>query len=192
MASATGPLPQILDGFSYNDQLIYQPNRYWPLALAELDTLRRAANLRPREWCVPDNFNQPIAGFDTFYYQISINGGSYLWGYNFVTLSAIAPGGAPAVTTATDMLIQLTDSCTEVPIFQDFASGGGCSTSGNARCFPILLTKPRLILDPGLINVEIANRTPNAIVCQLRLRFAENCKIADECSRERVWKFMGQ
>ena len=186
------PLPQIVDGFSYNDQLIYLPNRYWPLALAELDILRRANNLRPREWCVPDNFNSPILGYDTFQYQIQVAGDSYLWGYNFVSLSATTPDNAPAATTAGDLLIQLTDSCTGFPIFQDFVNGFGCSTTGNARCFPILLPKPRLILEPGLINVEIANRTPNSIICQLRLRFAESCKVIDECQRERVWRMEGQ
>ena len=188
---STVVLPQIVDGFSYNDQLIFLPGRYFPMALQELDTLRRAANFRPREWCIPDNFNEPIQPFDTFYYQIEVAGGSYLWGYNFVSLSAINPDGGPAETTSADLLIQLTDSCTGVPLFQDFVNGSGCSSNGNARCFPILLTRPRLILDPGLINVELSNKTANKITCQLRLRFAESCRVIDECERERFWQNAG-
>lgn len=180
-------LPQILDGFSYNDQLIDLPDRYFPKALNGMDILRRATNFRVREFCLPTNFEVPIAPFDTLYHQLEVAGGSYLWGYNFASLSATDPTGAPVATTATDLLIQAVDSCTGIPLFQDFMNGGGASSSGNARCFPILLTQPRLILEPGLVNVEISNRTPNSITCQLRLRFAESCKLVDEVGRERFW-----
>lgn len=185
-------LPQIVDGFSYNDQLIYLPDRYFPMALQGLDLLRRASNFRVREFCLPTNFEVPINPFDTLYHQIEVAGGSYLWGYNFVSLSATAPGGGPVATTATDLLIQAVDSCTGIPLFQDFASGGGNSSNGNARCFPIILNQPRLILDPGLVNVEITNRTANSITCQLRLRFAESCKLIDEQSREKAFKVLAQ
>lgn len=170
----------IMDGFSWNDQLIFLPGRYFPLALAEFDTLRRATNYRCREVIVPDNFNEPIQGYDTFYYQVEIAGGSYFWGYNFAAISAIDPDGDPVATQATDLLWKITDSCTEVPLHQDFANAGGSRPSGNSRCFPVLVCPPRLILDPGLLNVEIANRTPNAITCQLRLRFAEKCQMQDQ------------
>src|SRR5437868_766722 len=134
--------PQIVDGFSYNDQLLYLPGRYFPLALQEMDSLRRAANFRTREWCVPDNFNVPIQPFDTFYYQIEVAGGSYFWGYNFAAISATDPDDAPVATTATDLLVQLTDSCTGVPLWQDYANAGGAASTGNARCFPILVSPP--------------------------------------------------
>ena len=42
--------------------------------------------------------------------------------------------------------------------------------------------------EPGLVNVEIANRTPNTINCQLLLMFAESCKLIDEDTRQRDWK----
>ena len=62
-------LDQVVDGFSYNTNLLYLPNRYWPNALAQLDILRRANNLRARWWCVPDDIDEPIAAYSTSYFQ---------------------------------------------------------------------------------------------------------------------------
>ena len=72
----SGPLviPQKVDGFSYNTQLLYLPQRYFPNALAELDILRRANNYRPRWFVIPDDIGIPIAPFDTYYYQIEVAG----------------------------------------------------------------------------------------------------------------------
>lgn len=181
-------LPQVVDGFTYNTQLLYLPNRYFPNALAQLDILRRAANYRPRWFCVPEDIGQPIQPYDTYYYQIEVAADSYLWGYSFASVSALNPAGAPAETTAADLLIQAVDSCTGVPLFQDFANGGGNHSNFSSRANPILLTQPRLILNPGLVNVEISNRTANTITCQFLLHFAEPCRIITEEDRERSWQ----
>lgn len=181
-------LRQVVDGFSFNTMLIWQYGRYFPNALAQLDVLRRAVNYRTRWWVIPDDIDQPIQPYDTLYFQCEVSGGSYLWGYNFTSVSATDPNGAPIATMASDILIQVVDACTGIPLFQDFGNGGGCSTNFNARMLPILLTQPRLILEPGLVNVEISNRTANTINCQLLLHFAESCKLIDEDTRQRDWK----
>jgi hypothetical protein len=181
-------IPQVVDGFSYNTQLLYLPNRYFPNALAQMDILRRAANLRARWFVVPDDIDQPIQPYDTLYYQIAMAGGSYLYGYEFASISATAPGGGSTPTTAGDILIQAVDSCSGVPLFQDFANGGGNHSNFTARAAPILLTQPRLVLDPGLVNVELSNRTANTITCQLLLLTAEPCKVITEETRERDWR----
>jgi hypothetical protein len=180
-------LKQVVDGFSYNTELKYLPNRFFPHALAQLDVLRRAANYRARWFVVPDDIDQPIQPFDTLYYQIAVAARSYLWGYHFSSLSATNPAGAPAETTATDILIQAVDSCTGIPLFQDFACGGGAHSNFSSRMVPILLTQPRLILEPGLVNVQLSNRTANTITCQLLLHFAEPCKIITEEDRQLEW-----
>ncbi len=181
-------LKQVVDAFSYNTMLIWQHERFFPNCLAQLDVLRRAVNYRTRWWVIPDDIDQPIQPYDTLYFQIEVSGGSYLWGYNFCSIKALDPAGAPTETTAADILIQVVDSCTGIPLFQDFANGGGVHANFNSRMVPILLTQPRLILDPGLVNVEISNRTGNQITCQLLLHFAESCKLIDEDTRQRDWK----
>lgn len=180
-------LAQVVDAFTYNTQLLYLPNRFFPNALAQLDILRRAANYRPRWWVIPDDIDQPIQPYDTLYFQVEVPANSYLWGYSFTSVSAVSPADAPIATTASDLLIQVVDSCTGVPLGQDFQNGGGNSSDFDARCLPILLN-PRLILAPGLVNVEISNRTPNTITCQLLLHFAEPCKIITEQQREQEWQ----
>jgi hypothetical protein len=184
----TVTLAQVVDGFSYNTQLLFLPNRYFPNALAQLDILRRAANYRPRWFCVPDDIDQPIQPYDTLYYQIEVSADTYVWGYSFASVSATAPGGAPTATTASDLLIQAVDACTGIPLFQDFANGGGSHSNFSSRALPIVLTQARLILNPGLINVEISNRTPNTITCQLLLHAAEPCRIITEEERAQEWK----
>jgi hypothetical protein len=179
-------IPQKVDGFSYNTQLLYLPERYFPNALAEMDILRRANNYRPRWFCIPDDLDQPIQPYDTLYYQgVEVADGSYLWGYEFASISAVPPAGGTIATTAADICIQATDACTGVPLFQDFANGAGCNSNFSSRAVPILLSRPRLILTPGLVNVEIANRTANTITCQLLLLFAEPCRLIEEAMLER-------
>lgn len=184
----TVTLAQVVDGFSYNTQLLFMPDRYFPNALSQLDILRRASNYRPRWYCVPDDIDQPILPYDTLYYQIEVAANTYFWGYSFTSVSAVPPTGGSTPTTASDLLIQAVDACTGIPLFQDFANGGGCSSNFTARCLPILLSEPRLILNPGLINVEISNRTPNTITCQLLLHAAEPCRIITEEDRVRSWE----
>lgn len=181
-------LKHVVDGFTFNTSLQYLPVRFFPNALAQLDILRRAENYRARWFVVPDDLDQPIQPFDTFYYQINVAQGSYLWGYSFSTISATDPNGAPVETTAKDILIQIVDSCTGVPLGVDFWNGGASHSSAAARLTPTLLTQPRLILEPGLCNVELSNRTANTITCQILLHFAEPCRVVDEDTRERqLW-----
>ena len=181
-------LKQVVDGFSYNTMLLWQPCRYFPNALAQLDVLRRAVNYRTRWWVIPDDIDQPIQPYDTLYFQCAVSGGSYLWSYGFTTTSATNPSGSPVATTASDILVQVVDACSGIPLFQDFVNGGGAQSNFSARMLPILLSQPRLILEPGLVNVEISNRTANTITCQLLLHFAESCKLIDEDTRQRDWK----
>jgi hypothetical protein len=189
--SPTVKIPQIVDGFSYNSNLLWVQGRFWPNALAQLDILRRSSNFRAHWFVFPDDIDQPIQPYDTAYYETQVNGGSYLWGYNFTSISAVPPGGGSTPTTASDLLIQVEDGCTGIPLFQDYAQGGGNAANFNSRCLPVLLSQPRLILDPGEITVSISNRTPNTITCQLLLHFAEPCQIITEENRERTLRLSG-
>lgn len=181
-------LQQIVDGFSYNTMLFPMlPCRYFPNALAQMDVLRRAANFRARWFCIPDDIDQPIQPYATLYYQIRVAYGAYIYGYQFSTLSATDPSGNPVATTASDILVEAVDSCTGIPLFQDYANGGGCHSNFTSRCVPILLTQPRLILEPGLVNTHVSNRTPNTIYCQLLVQVAEPCRLITELDRQKEW-----
>jgi len=175
MAAQTITIPQKVDGFSYNSNLRYLSNRFFPNALAQLDILRRAVNYRARWWVTPNSQNQSIAAFDTLFDQARVADGSYLWGWSFAPLGT---------NQATDVCIEVVDSCSGVPLFQDFVCGGALATDQTAGCYPVLLTQPRVILNPGLINIHISNRTANAATVQLILHFAEPCLIVEEESRE--------
>jgi hypothetical protein len=184
-------LPQIADAFSYNTMLWAFPDRYFLSCLAQMDILRRAANFRARWFVVPDDIDQPIQPYDTLYYQINVAPGSYAWGYRFSAISATDPNGDPVAANNSDVLVQAVDSCTGIPLFQDFANGGGCAVNfANVRMLPILLTQPRLVLEPGLVNVQLSNRTPNTITCQLLLHFAEPCKTITEEDRQQELKMV--
>lgn len=185
-------LKQIVDGFSYNTSLIYVPGRYYPMALSQLDVLRRAENYRPRWWVVPQEQDTPIDPFSTNDIQIAVAGDSYFWGYSFCVISATDPDGAPTEVAAGDILITATDSCTGIPLFQDFSSGSNNHSDNSARMQPIIPAQPRLILDPGLVDCSLTNKTENTITCQWLLEFAEPCKIVDERERERQWAMQRQ
>jgi len=149
--------------------------------------LRRANNYRARWWVVPDDQNQPIEPYDTLYYQVGMAEGTYFYGYSFATLSALDPDGAPIATTATDILVEMVDSCTGVPLFMDFVDGNNVHSDNSAACQPILVTQPRLLLEPGLVNVQLSNKTGNTITCQILLHFAEPCRLVTEEVRRDVW-----
>ena len=173
----------LMDGFVYNTAIRYTAMNYYPIALAQLETLRRANLLRPRWFVLPDDQDTPIAAYQTMEYQVSVSPGSYLWAINAVTYdSSYDP------ITSDNILLQVTDSCTGVALFSDFATTRGMSTQPNAPVNPLgypipqLLAAPRLILEPGLVTVEIANRSAASIITQVVLFFAEPCLMTGEAA----------
>jgi hypothetical protein len=174
-------LKQILDGFSYNPNLLYLPCRFWPNALAQLDPLRRAKNYRPR-WIVVPESGEAIDAYDTFFFQFQVPEGCILWGYNFNSAGVARLDRPPA-----NFNLKLTDSCTGVQLFQDYANGGGLSAgvgggsaNSNTKCVPILLSQPRVIIGSGKIDAAIENSSTAAATCQWLLHFAEPCAMIDE------------
>lgn len=164
------PLRPKVDGFSYNVNNLLVPQRFFSYALGQLDLLRRARNFRARWWVVPAR-GEVIAAYDTLQYQCDVANGSRLYGVMF---SAVSP------STIADWAVSVVDSCTGVPLFNDFVVAQAISGNFATGNVPVLLTQPRLILDPGLVAVEIANRSGNDRVCQLLLMFAEPCEVIEE------------
>jgi hypothetical protein len=175
---------QIIDGFILNPAIYYLPYFYTAMALAQMETLRRANLYRARWYVAPADIQQTIAAYDTNEMQIVVTPGSWLWGLSYNEYD-----DAYAITAGNNSLIQITDSCTGVPLFHEYASGRGNTgyrnvTDYRAGVMPTLLTEPRCVVEPGLVNVEVANRSNAAIRAQLVLFFAEPCVVSGKVSDE--------
>lgn len=152
----------IVDGFQYNLFLRNFPENYYPLALSQLEPFRRARGYRPRWYTVPDaDTLATIPPYGAVEEQIRIAPGSWLWG-----MSVTVRGAAFGVADPSGVLaIQITDGSTGLKLFSDFMSAGFIWTQGWGPAPPYLwidnspyiLSQPRPIVEPGLVNVEIAD-----------------------------------
>lgn len=177
--AAPRQLNQIVDGFTYNNFFRELPVRLYEAQLGQMDVLRRANNYRPRWYVAPDNLNDPITAYETFEMQIRITPRSYLWGFTFFSFDA-AGGYEPQF--GGDVLVSVTEACNGVAMFSEFATAAGLQGlqrrgSNTGVNNPNLLMQPRLILEPGLVNVEISNRLGTDQYCQLVLFCAEPCEV---------------
>ena len=174
-----------MDGFTLNPNIRYYPNQFFPGALSQMDVLRRANLYRPRWFVIPDDYNQPIPAYGTLEYQIKCGPESYLWGYRFVQVDSEFVEVAPS-----NIYIKLTDSCTGIPLFSEFVGGAHASFYQTTSVptliqAPYLLTQPRLILEPGLVNVEMSSTSSAAVYCQLAVLIAEPCTMMDSRGERR-------
>jgi hypothetical protein len=173
----------VLDGFALNLNIRYLPYHYFAACLTQSEVLRRANLYRARWVVMPDDMNTPIPAYDTFEGQIKVQPGAYLWGFQVIQFETDA---VFVVVDAANVIIQVTDACTGIPLFSDYTAGSGFSpfsaAAADARggVAPHLLTQPRLIMEPGLLNVEIANRAVTTLRCQLLLCFSEPCVVLDD------------
>lgn len=171
-------LEAIIDAFTLNPAIRYRPGYYVANALGSLDVLRRANTYRPRWYIVPDDENATIPAYQTLEYQIRVTPRSYVWG-----LIANQYNAFFAPVNAVDFWLQITDSCNGITFFSDFVQGRAFQTlqatvtdQRNAM-LPHLLTQPRLILEPGLLAVEIANTAAVAVRPQVVIFTAEPCEV---------------
>lgn len=163
------------DGFLYSASLLYLPTTFRASVYAGMEVLRRANGYRARWYLIPDDLHEPVPAYGQLEQQINVLPGSYFWGIQFSI-----PEVLNDELETTVCHVQITDACTETPIFSDYVKSSNV-TSGNNRRNPMLLAHPALIGEPGLIDVEIYNgstdgATPPAgvdIVCQLTLLMAE-------------------
>jgi hypothetical protein len=173
-------LPTIIDGFTLNPSIRCRPGYYMASALGSLDVLRRANTYRPKWYVVPDEEHSTIAAYQTLEYQLRVTPRSYVWGMILNQFNLVAPF---AQINADTVWCQITDSCNGIPFFSDFVRGRGFQTlqatvtdQRNAM-LPYLFSQPRLILEPGLLAVELANTAATAIRPQLILLTAEPCEV---------------
>jgi hypothetical protein len=149
-----------------------------------MDDLRLAADsYTPRWWIVPKNFLDPtnpgsvnILNGKTVFYEFQVKPGSFLWGLQF----GVSDNGFLAAQASLSVIIR---QGSDLPLFDRVMTCSGIASGNPAdplnTLFPAvdLLWKPRLILEPAQIHVEISNNLeptdPSLINAQLLMLFAE-------------------
>lgn len=190
MSEPQSNYPQIVDGFCYSGLFGTRPlngmSWYWS-SLKNLEDLRIAADsYRPRQWTVPKNFLEPanpnnanILPGKTIFYEFQVKEGSWLYGLQFAVFQGI--GGVEIIPQSTFSVVIRQGS--ELPFFDRVMTGSGIFSGNpvaslNTLNPPMnLLHRPRLIIPPAQLHVEISNDsdpdTESTASCQLLMLFAE-------------------
>ena len=177
--SAVPDLPA--DGFLLNPAIRYWPQDYYSACLRQMEVLRRANTYRCRMFAVPDDFQQPIPAYQTIEYQVQMTPGSFIWGFRFnqydSSYTAQPPNG---------VVVKVTESCTGLALVSEFytpsaeAYFDSGATPRGPYPMPLLLPQPKLVLEPGDVNVEMCNLLNEPAYCQYVLLVAEPCLRVDE------------
>ena len=179
-------LPSIIDAFTLNPSIRCRPGYYMASALGSLDVLRRSNTYRPKWYVVPDEEHIAIPAYQTLEYQIRVTPRSYVWGLIVNQFVQEGGGELPIILTqvnADDVWVQITDCCNGIPFFSDFVRGRGfqtlqaTATDQRNAMLPYLFSQPRLVLEPGLVAIDMTNTSNAAIRPQLILFTAEPCEV---------------
>lgn len=172
-----GGLPEIVDGFLYDLNLGYWTERWEPLALAAMEMWRRAKSYRARWYVSPVDGWDVISAYQTAEEQLRVVPGTYILGW-----TACARNAAGAFITPDTMLVRIVEGATRIPLTDDFVNAAPWNES---RGIPALLSTPRLVLEPGYINVEIANAgSTNLSEAQILIFCMEPCVLIHETNTE--------
>lgn len=173
------PVKDIVDGFVESASQLYQPINYRANALAQMEVLRRATAYRNRQYVVPRN-TVLVRAFNQVEQALSLQPGCYVWGLTFTIFT-------PEIDPGT-LYVQITDACTEVPFFSDYAlasclAATAASSTNRTVRNPVLLSQPRLVAEPGKLDVEIYNSNAVDVDCQLVILVAEPAIAPQEMMR---------
>lgn len=161
----------VVDGFLNSASQLYLPTSYRASALSNMEVLRRARGYRTRWFISPVDIDQPVPAFGQLEYQVQVQPGSYVWGVSFS--APFAETGE--VDPAAFIRVQVTDACTETPFFSDYTLGVQFQPTElhpNFARYPTLIM-PRIVGQPGLLDVELYNSAEEDIRCQFVLFVAE-------------------
>ncbi len=154
-----------IDGFLYSTTLRMLPSQYRANALAQIEVLRRARSYKGKVYVSPDNLVLPVAAYSQVETQSRMAPGTYIWGISIY------------VSATTNVKINITDKCTEIPLFSDYVLAAlfKQQTTGisSTQRSPTILAQPRLIDAPGQVNVEVYNGNAEALTVQVALYCAE-------------------
>lgn len=151
-------MPDPTDAFILSMSQLLLPTSYRAHVLAEMEVLRLARGYQVKMYEAPPVSGQIIPAFSQLEHQLSVDPGSYLWGWTFSVLSG----------SSGPFHILVTDACTETALSADYFVSQMLDCTAANR-WPALIAHPRLISDPGQVNVEIYNGSNAAVICQLVL-----------------------
>lgn len=142
-------------------------NRFMFEALSDpiWQAIRKAQNIEPRVWVVPDPIDQIIPAGSTFDTNVPIEPNTWVYGVN----TWIAPSGG----TPNDFFVQITDAVTGAVFFsqqiraRNLQPTVGNTTSGNGLI--AYMSAPRLISPPSYPIVRIVNLSSSAVKCNVNL-----------------------
>jgi hypothetical protein len=152
----------IVDSFTYSTTLRLIQTSFRANVLAQMEILRRAKAYKARYYTAPDDLVEPIPAYGQIETQIRAIAGTYIWGLS-VYQSAV---------NSNLVKVQVVDTSTEIRLFVDYIQAALLSQSTGIR-WPMLLSQPRLISEPGQINVEIYNDNATEATVQMVLYCAE-------------------
>jgi hypothetical protein len=169
-------LPPPVDGFTLDCKFRIMPGLSGALLLGQLDLLRRGRNFRPRWFAFPhpaaSSVVPVLAAREAFEEQFRVEPGSWWWGWK---------------CSSSSVAIQITEEETGRKFCSDFQVPNYHRSAPGTWFSPNLLTEPWLILDPGLLNVEMHSTSDSQITVQLVLMFSEPvCAVergVDPCRR---------
>jgi hypothetical protein len=155
-----------VDGFTLDQGFVNLPFTYPALALGQLETLRKAVNMRPKWYQFPtleSGQTVPQIGARKQYErQIRVTPGSWLYGYKaFGAFSFNITEQATGRKYAFDYRLS-----------QD-AVAAQLGALATVRYQFTLIGEPWVILNPALVNVELYDTTATVTTQELVLYFAE-------------------
>ena len=167
--------PQILDGFTHSLSQLLLPISYRAAALSQMETMRLAASFQFKAYVIPTPENPSPGGragnnpiglipaYGQVEQQVSMDPGSYIYGWMFAVTTDVG--------ISSYFHIRITDACTETALASDYAIALFFHSPPIPEiCLVVsLLPQPRIISDPGLINVEIYNDYKSDLEAQLVL-----------------------
>jgi hypothetical protein len=138
----------IMDGFTLNTSLRCNL-RFRALALQNFEGMRRASGFRSKYWLCPESASLVIPAYDSYEYGIPVVPGSVIWGFIFVTNDNDGP-----------FSIQVTESCTDIPLFSEVVRGDNFLLSDSAEPPPEqqFLPRPLVVPPPGLLHAVICSQ----------------------------------
>lgn len=172
--------PDIVDGFVLSMSQLYLPISYRANCLAQMEVLRKANGYQFMAQTAPSQAPETIPAFGQIEEQWTVEPGSYLWGWSL----ALVNNNIDIVNSGS-IHVLITDACTETALSSDYILAANISSKRPlfnvaAPRNPFLLPQPRLISDPGKLNVEIYNNGgdiseggPSEVQVQLICFFAQ-------------------
>lgn len=167
-------LSSIADGFTLHPGMIETPGRYEPMAIAQLELIRKAATYRPY-WVRLPEVGESVKAYGSYSYQVHLKPGSWLCGLQLTVLNV---SDQPELSVNSSVLsIQITETFSGAQLFSEHSRTQPLCNQAwfgdTSRLQFFLLSEPKVVVEPGDLDVEVCNLTDLDRNWQLLLLTAE-------------------